>query len=509
MITTEAEIIRDIRERFIAETEARPIDVRVEAAGLESFVVIVVGKDAPIYREALTTISEELGAEHPFYGRLLTSAQTVSNAILSPEVEALRALIGRSLVVSPATAKAGKHIHFAPFAGQHDLELVQRANHVIVGRRGVGKSSLILATIQILKRRGDKTSWVDMQRYHRRKDFSAVAEILSEMLQGFESSSPATLADIRTRLGSLAARQDTSEDEVRRELPRIVSFVRHQLSKRQWYVFLDDFHLVGPELQPVLLDLLYSVARGSNIWLKVAYVRNLAVIWDPVRQLGLNVPQDAQNVELDRTLADPVAARSHLTAVLDTFVQRCGFKQVGALLNNEARERIVWCSAGVPRDCLSLFSSGLRIAKDHGRRKVGVQEINLAAGELAALKTQQLAAETSGDEDTPILQLLDEIQRFCLDDRHKNAFLIFKQPTNPRYQLFTKLVDLRFVHLLHPSITTDRAGVRYEAYLLDYSFYTGMRRRQNIEELRIEGSRPKREELRRLPKFEFQAPAGP
>jgi hypothetical protein len=499
VISADIEILKDIEQRFIAETETKPLAVRREAAGLEQFVSIVVGRDAPIYREALSEINEQLGPNHPFYGRITLLAEKIGNVIDSPEVDALRSLIGRSLVVSPATARSAKHVTFARFVGRQDLELVQRANHVIIGRRGVGKSTLILTTIELLSRRGDKTTWIDMQRYHRRRDMAATAAVLDELLTAFAPIG-APRSELQYRLKLLSSKTDTNEEDVRRVVPTLVAFVRQHLHRQQWYIFLDDFHLVGTELQPVLLDILYSVARGSNVWLKVAFVRNLAIIWDPARQVGLNIPQDAQSVELDQTLADPVSARAHLTAVLDTFVERCGFKHVGNLLNSEALERLVWCSAGVPRDCLSLFSSALRIAKDHRRRKVGVQEINLAAGELAGLKTNQLAVETTG-EDAPLLELLDEIQRFCLDERHKNAFLVSKQPLNPRYQLFAKLVDLRFVHLVHPSITADKAGVRYEAYLLDYSFYTGMRRRQNIEELRIEGSRPKREELRRLPKF--------
>ena len=56
------------------------------------------------------------------------------------------------------------------------------------------------------------------------------------------------------------------------------------------------------------------------------------------------------------------------------------------------------------------------------------------------------------------------------------------------------------VHIIHQSITPDRAGERYEAYIIDYSIFTGFRRRQNIREMVPEEAQFKAAELRALPK---------
>ena len=45
------------------------------------------------------------------------------------------------------------------------------------------------------------------------------------------------------------------------------------------------------------------------------------------------------------------------------------------------------------------------------------------------------------------------------------------------------LSDLRMVHLIHQSITPEKAGERYEAFILDYSLFTGFRRRPNVREM--------------------------
>jgi hypothetical protein len=506
MMDPDEVILDDIRNRFVQATGTEPIRVEVEQAGPEQFLTIVVGRDAPLYSEGLLEINQQLTDRHPFYGRLQIRSEPAGDILQSPEIELLRSLIGRSLVVSPATAESRDVVSIAPFRGHQDIELMQQANHIVIGRRGVGKSSLIMATVKKLQSRGDLTVWIDMQRYHRRDDLACVAQLLDEILASLVESGNADheISDLRSRLSAFVARQDPAERDIRILLPRLALAVRRVLKmrKRQMYVFLDDFHLVAPTLQPSLIDMVYSMARGSGVWLKLACVRNLAVFYDSEKKLGLNVPQDAQLIELDQTLVDPLAARDHVIAVLMVFLRRCGFDQLSSLVGPQAVERLVWSSAGVPRDCLSLFSSALREARAFRHKKVGVQDVNLAAGEFAAIRMQQLAAETSGSEEA-VQAALEAVQHFCLDERKKNAFLVLQKPDHPGFKSLAVLMDLRFVHLLHPSITTDRAGVRYQAYLLDYSFYTGMRRRQHIEEIRIQGDRPKREELRRLPRLDL------
>lgn len=56
------------------------------------------------------------------------------------------------------------------------------------------------------------------------------------------------------------------------------------------------------------------------------------------------------------------------------------------------------------------------------------------------------------------------------------------------------------MHVINQSLTPDRPGERYAAYILDYSLCTGFRRRQNIEEMLPEGGQFKVQELRSLPK---------
>lgn len=96
--------------------------------------------------------------------------------------------------------------------------------------------------------------------------------------------------------------------------------------------------------------------------------------------------------------------------------------------------------------------------------------------------------------------MLSGIERFCLEDKETNGLLVKSEESQERAFVQT-LSDLRLVHLINQSITPDRAGQRYAAFLLDYSMFTCFRRRQKIKELFPEQGQFKVSELRKLPKI--------
>ena len=95
---------------------------------------------------------------------------------------------------------------------------------------------------------------------------------------------------------------------------------------------------------------------------------------------------------------------------------------------------------------------------------------------------------------------LEDIEEFCLGDKQVNAFLVRSEESKER-EIVRDLADLRMVHLIHQSITPSRSGERYEAYILDYSIFTGFRRRKGIREMLPDESQFKASELRALPRI--------
>ncbi|HUY37016.1 MAG TPA: hypothetical protein VMV69_30135 [Pirellulales bacterium] len=126
--------------------------------------------------------------------------------------------------------------------------------------------------------------------------------------------------------------------------------------------------------------------------------------------------------------------------------------------------------------------------------------MNLSIGEFGQQKMDELEQDARNDEDQ-LKQVIKFLEKYCLEEHKINGFLIRSEQT-PEKQAIDVLSDLRLVHLIHQTITPHKAGERYEAYLVDYSLFTGFRRRPRIKELLpTDGRQFKAKELREIPEL--------
>jgi hypothetical protein len=147
-----------------------------------------------------------------------------------------------------------------------------------------------------------------------------------------------------------------------------------------------------------------------------------------------------------------------------------------------------------------MFARAVAHARRNRHSVVTLSDVNVAIGESGQRKIDELAQDARNSKGE-LAELLSALETYCLDENETNGFLLKSNNFTER-RLVHILSDLRLVHLISQSITPDRAGERYEAYILDYSLFTGFRRRPNIREmLPKEGEGQfKASELRTLPK---------
>ncbi len=505
------ESVEDIRREFLARTGIRDVDTDEERAGPEVFLRFRVGRDAPIYKRALAEINDRLPMDHPYRGRLSLEVEKVPNVISSMEVQLLRSLISRTLRITSDALDRGVSVEFVPFRAGEEQKVIQPVNHAILGRRGVGKSSLILTAYRKVIQNNDLPIWLDLQPYKGRDDAVAISEVLAEIfgecIDSFErngTEAPLEFVhghrEVTDLMNSSPSRLSVAT--IRKLVPELKRLVRGftRRTGRNLFVFLDDAHLLDSALQPQMFELLHSILKGTGGCLKIAGVKNFICLYQPAQRMGLQQPGDVQHIYLDLTLVDPASAREHLVSVLKQFLKECGFSRTNQIMHDRAIDRLVWCSAGVPRDFLQLFERSVGFAIQHRRKRVGIEEVNMAVGEFGEEKSAELEQDASEDGES-LRFALDKLKRLVLDDHKWNSFLVRQDPRHPGYRLLQKLVDLRLVHLIHPSINPGKIGETHEAYLLDYSFYTGVRRRRGLEEIKIEAEKPPTyTTLRKLPK---------
>lgn len=509
--------VSELRSASSAEDEARRlferevgisgIATKKSSAGDSLFLKFVVGRQAPLYQHALRETQKALSPTNPFRGGLGITIQRVERFPNSTEATALLTLLARSTrAVSEDRPERGFSVPYVPFRNQEDHQLAQPASHVVVGRRGVGKSTLLVRAIELLRESEAIVATVDVQAYSMLTGDDLFREVLLDVLKKFREDASRQKDRDRIEADVNALRQVEAELAGRQlsptvAIPRIKRSIQSitKITGSSAYLFLDDFHLIGWDWQPKLLHLLHGAFKGADGWLKVAGIRTLLNYYSSQTREGLQVPGDAQIITLDLTLENPEAAESHLRAILEQFLEAVGYSSVTTVLPENAFIRLGWATAGVPRDFLQMFARALEHARRNNHTVVTVSDVNVAIGEFGQRKMDDLSQDARNSEGE-LRKVLEELEEYCLDEKGTNGFLLSSEESHKR-KLVHILSDLRLVHLISPSITPDRAGEKYEAYILDYSRFTGFRRRQNIHEVVPAEGQFKASELRRLPKF--------
>jgi hypothetical protein len=147
-----------------------------------------------------------------------------------------------------------------------------------------------------------------------------------------------------------------------------------------------------------------------------------------------------------------------------------------------------------------MFARSLELARKSTRSTVALTDVNVAIGEFGQQKIDEMQADARNEQGA-LERVITFLGKYCLDEEKINAFLVRSDKSEER-RFVQILSDLRLVHLIHQSITPDRAGERYEAFIIDYALFTGFRRRPGIDEmLPDQGDQFKASVLRKLPKL--------
>ena len=261
------------------------------------------------------------------------------------------------------------------------------------------------------------------------------------------------------------------------------------LSGGESFLFLDDLYHIRRSDQPRTVDYVHRIAKNQGLWLKIGTIKHRSewyVAGDP--PMGVKLEDDADEIDLDLTLEKYELAKDFLMRILKNFAAEVGLAP-SQFLTDGAAERLVVASGGVARDFLSIFRRSIDVARERmrgaseagGREKIGVEDVNNAAGEYDSSKREEFQRDTSDDQQSLNVEF-QKIRDFCLTEANCNCFLLDKDARGPEVQMIHELVDLKLLHLIRQRVTVKkgRAGKIYEAYMLDLSQYAGARKRRGL-----------------------------
>ena len=159
---------------------------RLQQAGTETFLKFVVGRPLPLYDHALRITQMTLSPESPFRGLLGLTFEHERVFPRSLEADVLQTIITRQ------TRRVAQREPVGPlslanisFQNREDLKVIQPATHLILGRRGVGKSTLILRAVELLEKAKKLCVVMDMQAYSELVQAALYREVLHDLRENW------------------------------------------------------------------------------------------------------------------------------------------------------------------------------------------------------------------------------------------------------------------------------------------------------------------------------------
>lgn len=496
--------LKGIIEVEMKKAGISPVSIQIRTFPGEIIAIVEVDRD---YQRALA-VAQELD------GKIENGFVTVRQAKIGNSKKSHKAVTGVHdakvgdllglLSTRSRTSESQPSLRYIQDVEERLSVAVTPRHHLVFGRRGVGKTSLLLEAKRLLENQGAYVLWVNVQSLRSLgvgHAFLTVALKLCDLLL----SSQEAIRSSQTGLDALRALRANIEQRFAangstlQDVAILVPLLQQECSRftlqaqRTVYLFVDDIHYLPSSEVPYFLDLLHGVTRDNLVWLKIAGIQHQTRWFIPVPPTGLQTGHDAAIINLDVTLEHPERAKEFLESVLRGYVEECSALPLGNVLSAAALDRLVLASGGVPRDFLTLCASSIQTARQRPNAKtVGVQDVNNAAGVAGQTKLQELeddAAATSG-RSGELVASLNIVREFLLTAEEITYFRVDfrdKESRSVEYRVLQALADLRMLHLINPSLSDQHhAGQRAEVYLLDLSQYSGSRLKQGIHVLDFE-----------------------
>ncbi|MCD9121461.1 ATP-binding protein [Cupriavidus sp. UGS-1] len=496
--------IRGLIEREMQKAGIVPISVQIRTFPGEVIAIVEVDRD---YQRALA-IAQELDAqiENGFVTVRQGKAGNVKRAH-TPVVGVHDLRVGDLLSLLSTrsrTSESQPSLKYIKDVEERLSVAITPRHHLIFGRRGVGKTSLLLEAKRLLENQGAYVLWVNVQSLRSLGTGNAFLTVALKLCDLLLSSQDAVrpsqagldaLRALRAKIEQRFAANGASLNDV----ALLVPLLQQECSRftlqaqRTIFLFIDDIHYLPSGDVPHFLDLLHGVTRDNLVWLKIAGIQHQTRWFIPVPPTGLQTGHDATIINLDVTLEHPERAKKFLESVLRGYVEECNALPLSNVLSSQALDRLVLASGGVPRDFLTLCAASIEKARQRPNAKtVGVQDVNNAAGIAGQTKVQELeddAAATRG-RSSELIASLNIVRDFLLSEKEITYFRVDfrdKEAHSAEYRVLQALADLRMLHLINPSLSDQhQAGQRSEVYLLDLSQYSGSRLKQGIHVLDFE-----------------------
>jgi hypothetical protein len=246
--------------------------------------------------------------------------------------------------------------------------------------------------------------------------------------------------------------------------------------KKSGAVIVDDFYLFHRSTQPDIVDYLHRLLRGTDMYLKLGTVRHRTTLLRHEGQtIGVELSQDVEEINLDRTFEDVAATAQFLRTMLDSLCKQVAIDSAAEFISDDGLLALTLASGGVPRDYLNILVDGIDAARSLRLSRVTPKGVYRGAGRNS-YRTKLTNLRDDAARDAPAIeQIFQDLAAFCLREEKKTAFLINQGDViqhEAEHEVIQQLMDFKLIHVIEPdtSAASGRSG-RFEAYTLDFALF--------------------------------------
>jgi hypothetical protein len=396
-------------------------------------------------------------------------------------------------------------------ARQQKERLSSQQNHVVFGRRGAGKTSLLKSALggidhvdvylnledykditfpnivihilaelfSVLKERINcKYPWYKLSlaawRVRRRVEKSRNTlweyrhepDTETQEVREKEAYRDEVTASIKSKAGgggATAARKKARE--VTRQVPKdklgylllelstykkLIRSISDLFQGQPIFLVLDDFYFVPKAMQPDLIDYFHRLTKGTGLFIKMATIQHRSKLYRRAndRYVGVERGHDIFEVDMDYTLDNFDELQKFMRRLLENSCEKSGVvESINELFSGDGFSQLCLASGGVPRDFLSLF---ITLAENAATNSQGIGKVQVTEAAIANIGSKlESMHKDSGDEDVVLDGYLSKIKEFVYNEKRTNVFLVAKDELDRDPQFKQAIRELVDLRLVH------------------------------------------------------------
>ena len=209
-----------VATRFASLCNTTPPPYTIVNKSGQDYLAIQVGRVNEIYASAVERLKSDPQLFTSFGERIFLREARPEAWLVSQECQILQQLISESLTVGRSTLESDFHEKFIPFLGGEERRIYGEANHVVFGRRGAGKSSLVLYACHQARKASFPFHWIAIQQYRRRQDLQVIPQVLAELVEALRGEPDAEASRVENMAKVVRGLEDKAEGVTKEEISR-------------------------------------------------------------------------------------------------------------------------------------------------------------------------------------------------------------------------------------------------------------------------------------------------